>query len=41
MFNSLQADITEQKSLKMRTQKSMDNTVNDLRYKIKFRERQK
>ena len=25
----------------MRTQKSMDNTVNDLRYKIKLRERQK
>ena len=36
MFCFLETDIKEQKKYKMRTQTSVDNTVNDLRYEIKF-----
>ena len=36
MFHFLETDIKEQKKYDMRTQTSMDNTVNDLRYEIKF-----
>ena len=36
MFHFLEADIREQKKYEMRTQTSVDNTVNDLRYEIKF-----
>ena len=37
MLHFLEADIREQKKYEMRTQTSVDNTVNDLRYKIKFK----
>ena len=33
----LQTDIREQKKYKMKTQTSVDYTVNDLRYEIKFK----
>ena len=36
MFHFLETDIREQKKCDMRTWKSVDNTVNDLRYEIKF-----
>ena len=36
MFRFLETDIREQKKYEMRTQTSVDNTVNDLRYEIKF-----
>ena len=36
MFHFLDTDIREQKKYEMGTQTSVDNTVNDLRYKIKF-----
>ena len=36
MFHFLEIDIREQKKYEMRTQTSVDNTVNDLRYEIKF-----
>ena len=36
MFCFLETDIKEQKKYKMRTQTSVDNTVNDLRCEIKF-----
>ena len=36
MFNFLETDIKEQKKYEMRAQTSVDNTVNDLCYEIKF-----
>ena len=36
LFHFLEIDIREQKKYEMRTQTSVDNTVNDLRYEIKF-----
>ena len=36
MFCFLETDIREQKKYKKRIQPSVDNTVNDLRYEIKF-----
>ena len=36
MFSFLETDIREQKKYKTRIQTSVDNTVNDLRYEIKF-----
>ena len=36
LFHFLETDIREQKKYEMRTQTSVDNTVNDLRYEIKF-----
>ena len=36
MFHFLEIDIREQRKCKMRTQTFVDNTVNDLRYEIKF-----
>ena len=36
MFHFLEIDIREQKRYEMRTQTSVGNTVNDLRYEIKF-----
>ena len=36
MFYSSETDIRKQKKYEMRTQTSVDNTVNDLRYQIKF-----
>ena len=36
MFHFLETDIGEQKKYEMKTQTSADNTVNDLRYEIKF-----
>ena len=36
MFRFLETDIREQKKYEKRIQTSVDNTVNDLRYKIKF-----
>ena len=36
MFHFLETDIREQKKYEMRTQTSVDNIVNDLRYEIKF-----
>ena len=36
MFHSLETDITEQKMYEMTTETSVDNTVNDLHYEIKF-----
>ena len=36
MFHFLETDIREQKKYEMRTQTSVDNTVNDLRYEIRF-----
>ena len=36
MLHFLETNIREQKKYEMRTQKSVDNTTNDLRYKIKF-----
>ena len=36
MFRFLEIDIREQKKHEMRTQTSVDNTVNDLGYEIKF-----
>ena len=37
MFSFLETDTREQKKYEKRIQSSVDNTVNDLRYKIKFR----
>ena len=36
MFHFLKNDIREQKKYEVRTQSSLDNTINDLRYEIKF-----
>ena len=36
MFSFLETDITERQKYKKRIQTSVDNTVNDLRYEIKF-----
>ena len=36
MFHFLEANIREQKKYEKKTQTSVDNTVNDLRYEIKF-----
>ena len=36
MFSFLETDTREQKKYEKRIQSSVDNTVNDLRYKIKF-----
>ena len=36
MFYFLETDLREQKKYEKRIQTSMDNTVNDLRYEIKF-----
>ena len=36
MFCFLETNIREQKKYEKRIQTSVDNTVNDLRYKIKF-----
>ena len=36
MFHFLETDIREQKKYEMRTQTSVDNTVNDLHYETKF-----
>ena len=36
MYHFLDTDIREQKMYEMRTQTSVDNTVNDLHYEIKF-----
>ena len=36
MFHFLEIDIKEQKKYEMRTETSVDNTVNDLHYEIKF-----
>ena len=36
MFHFLETDTREQNRSEMRTQTSVDNTVNDLRYEIKF-----
>ena len=36
MFHFLENDIREQKKYEMRAQTSVDNTVNDLCYEIKF-----
>ena len=36
MFHFLETDIREQKKYEMRTKTPADNTVNDLRYEIKF-----
>ena len=36
MFNFLETSIRERPTYKMRIQTSVDNTVNDLRYEIKF-----
>ena len=36
MFHFLETDITEQKMYEMKTETSVDNTVNDLRYEVKF-----
>ena len=36
MFHFLETDLREQKKYGMRTQTSVDNTVSDLRYEIKF-----
>ena len=36
MFCFLETDIREQKKYEKRIQTSVDNTVNDLRYEIKF-----
>ena len=36
MFHFLESDIREQKKYERRIQTSVDNTVNDLRYEIKF-----
>ena len=41
MYHFLDTDIREQKKYEMRTQTSVDNTVNDLRYEIKFENRVK
>ena len=37
MFHFLETDIRERKKHEMRIQTSVDNTVNDLRYEIKFK----
>ena len=36
MFHFLEADIREQKKYEMKTQISVDDTINDLRYEIRF-----
>ena len=36
MFHFVEIDIREQRKYKMRTETSVDNTVNDLRYEVKF-----
>ena len=36
MFHFLETDIREQKKYEMKTQISVDNTINDLRYEIRF-----
>ena len=41
MFRFLETDIREQKKYEKRIQTSVDNTVNDLRYEIKFENRVK
>ena len=41
MFCFLETDIREQKKYEKRIQTSVDNTVNDLRYEIKFENRVK
>ena len=41
MFHFLKTDIREQKKYEMKIQTSVDNTVNDLHYKIKFENRVK
>ena len=41
MFCFLETDIREQKKYEKRTQTSVDKTVNDLRYEIKFDSRVK
>ena len=41
MFRFLETDIREQKQYEKRIQRFMDNTVNDLCYKIKFENRVK
>ena len=41
MFNFLDTDIREEKKYEKRIQISVDNTVNDLRYEIKFENRVK
>ena len=41
MFRFLGTDIREQKKYEKRMQTSVDNTVNDLRYEIKFENRVK
>ena len=41
MFRFLTTDIRERQKYEKRIQTSMDNTVNDLRYEIKFENRVK
>ena len=41
MFRFLETDKREQKKYEKRTQTSVDNTVHDLRYEIKFENRVK
>ena len=41
MFCVLENDIRKQKKYEKRIQKSVDNTVNDMHYKIKFENRVK
>ena len=41
VFCFVEADIREQKKYEKRTQTSVDKTVNDLRYEIKFENRVK
>ena len=41
MFNFLDTDIREEKKYEKRIQISVNNTVNDLRYEIKFENRVK
>ena len=36
MFHFLGTDIKKQKKYEMRTETSVDNTVNDVRYEVKF-----
>ena len=36
MFHFLGTDIKKQKKHEMRTETSVDNTVNDVRYEVKF-----
>ena len=41
IFHFLETDMREQKKYETRIQTSVDNTVNDLRYEIKFENRVK